>query len=1046
MDEEGLLAMTPIQLRLLQMLEEIDVICYKHGITYYAAGGTALGAIRHGGFIPWDDDVDLMMPRDDWKRFVEVAREGLPPNRVLSCIEVFENYPHVFGRYTDTTTCSIHYNQFLGGAPEGLVIDIFILDTIPDADASFRAHREVLALYTDLANPLGYSYPMSTSSEKLRFYESRIITEGRVPVLRELANQLERFDDNAGDYMVMRWAAAPRLFHRSIFGFPRKEKFEHLKINVPSRLNDYLVQHYGDDWEQLPPVAERVTHDAITFTDVDYQTVLDDYLPFVDVERTRKAILRRRRYHIDHMDELNRIEDLRAQILAQFAQAVTNLSASENHGNSNEDERFATFIRIQSLSEVSGREEYRAVRRYFNPVSVKLDENDFCDVVRLLADTNRMGLAARFLEVREQSLGGLSSAERDVRNSLEAVRLPRSLRDIGCEDEAFELSRYLLNRFPRNYSNRLFMLEELARRGKWDELQKVAERGLEQFPKSGEYMKFLADAAIERSRVGEDARRASNHKDIKADARSLYAQAVKNTANSFIRRDAFDKLRLIDSQRTSCLEEPHVNSISGAYGESCDADIDLLHCGKKALALLEELVELCAEADIRYFLGPISCYIALACEPGAIPSPELDVLVPANDLMRLTLLLMGINRADRAVDCWLTNGCYPAFTVDYVDTSTTFLQLDEGTDVGSPGVRVRIVPLRSKGGGSQNSFFDELEQGWELNGYRLAKRFNKQKVIAAAKARVFMLGGRARAARILFSHLTHDTPFPGQTIVVLRLPGQEPIAMPASLFSGGTSSQANLSRDVDDRGNGSVPAVDNEAIADGPKNDKKENASELELGGILFAAPLSPHALLDSVYGVSWRETLQSFLKRHKSALLCADLPYGDFLGMLEDEGCPVSELFEVTRRVRWGMIPLAIDLQTRNHAMLVAERSRDRKLWCDRLDAQWPTIMALLGNNRIDEDNESIELKTDGANGEETSLVTLANMEALSRIYAGYEKDARRYLKAGLGLCPSKRHKDMLCAILRARCDAATADELERLSPEQHYAPLGKRSSVSSN
>ena len=67
------------QLKQLGILEEIDRICRKHNISYWLDGGSLLGAVRHGGFIPWDDDIDIAMPQDDARRFAEVAPKELPP-------------------------------------------------------------------------------------------------------------------------------------------------------------------------------------------------------------------------------------------------------------------------------------------------------------------------------------------------------------------------------------------------------------------------------------------------------------------------------------------------------------------------------------------------------------------------------------------------------------------------------------------------------------------------------------------------------------------------------------------------------------------------------------------------------------------------------------------------------------------------------------------------------------------------------------------------------------------------------------------------------
>ena len=72
-----------LQLMQLEMALEVDRICKKHGLKYTLIGGTLLGAVRHGGFIPWDDDVDLLMPRPDYKRFMKLAQSELPDSMFL---------------------------------------------------------------------------------------------------------------------------------------------------------------------------------------------------------------------------------------------------------------------------------------------------------------------------------------------------------------------------------------------------------------------------------------------------------------------------------------------------------------------------------------------------------------------------------------------------------------------------------------------------------------------------------------------------------------------------------------------------------------------------------------------------------------------------------------------------------------------------------------------------------------------------------------------------------------------------------------------------
>ena len=72
-----------MQIRILEIMVEIDKLCRKHDIKYWLDGGTLLGAVRHGGFIPWDDDLDICMMQEDYEKFIEIAPKELPEHLLL---------------------------------------------------------------------------------------------------------------------------------------------------------------------------------------------------------------------------------------------------------------------------------------------------------------------------------------------------------------------------------------------------------------------------------------------------------------------------------------------------------------------------------------------------------------------------------------------------------------------------------------------------------------------------------------------------------------------------------------------------------------------------------------------------------------------------------------------------------------------------------------------------------------------------------------------------------------------------------------------------
>lgn len=135
----------------LELLKDFIRVCEKYHLHYYAEGGTLIGVIRHGGFIPWDDDIDIAMPRKDYDRLLEVGPKEF-------------SHPHFFQTpYTDkysirgytqirnsNTTALARYDR--KGQNQGIFIDIFPMDNIPDEEAELRSFLKKITLLKKLLN------------------------------------------------------------------------------------------------------------------------------------------------------------------------------------------------------------------------------------------------------------------------------------------------------------------------------------------------------------------------------------------------------------------------------------------------------------------------------------------------------------------------------------------------------------------------------------------------------------------------------------------------------------------------------------------------------------------------------------------------------------------------------------------------------------------------------------------------------------------------------------------------------------------------------
>ena len=125
----------PLWNEILKVYAEFARICAKHGLRHYAAYGTAIGAVRHKGFIPWDDDFDVVMPREDYEKFVAVAQTELPSWLTVLSRRLQADYYHVFNKVKVIDDSVVRKVQALSNLDlsEGIYIDIFPLDGAPNS-------------------------------------------------------------------------------------------------------------------------------------------------------------------------------------------------------------------------------------------------------------------------------------------------------------------------------------------------------------------------------------------------------------------------------------------------------------------------------------------------------------------------------------------------------------------------------------------------------------------------------------------------------------------------------------------------------------------------------------------------------------------------------------------------------------------------------------------------------------------------------------------------------------------------------------------------
>ncbi|MBR3134852.1 MAG: LicD family protein [Clostridia bacterium] len=248
----------------LEILKYINTICKENNITYYIFFGTLIGAVRHKGFIPWDDDVDICIKREEYNRFIKVVQKDKKYN--LISFETDPNYYFPFARVSDKKTQLVlknirDINNF------GVFVDVFIIDNAPNEDEFEEWYKK----YQKLNKKVRMTVPTKIKKTSFRGKLSRIKhfperifygVKNFSKYTNELNELITKYNSIETEKCMVAYGTK-EIFNKRDFKDTVELNFENIKVSAPIGYDQILRQIYGN-YMELPPEDKRASHHHFT--------------------------------------------------------------------------------------------------------------------------------------------------------------------------------------------------------------------------------------------------------------------------------------------------------------------------------------------------------------------------------------------------------------------------------------------------------------------------------------------------------------------------------------------------------------------------------------------------------------------------------------------------------------------------------------------------------------------------------------------------------------------------------------------------------------
>jgi len=632
---------------LFRLMNDFDKICKENNLEYFIGGGTALGALRNKGFLSWDDDVDLFVTYETHLALNEVMKNIDMPDRQWVAEEVTPYFWNPIARFYDLTTTDIVKDKINDGTPSGHCLEIFTMDPYPNTEEEQRNYHKYLWLYTEIDNPRFLSANLSMPEEMIdkdlyHYYRNMVEKEGHDAAMADIVRHMT-YPDEECDYYCARWSYRPLVFHKEWVKDKKPIVLEGREFPAAKGIIRQMISNYNSDWNIVPLKKERQTHASLENTKMSYREHEKEVKKLCDEADFNTLLHNNKDDRVERVfsqfDLQKEIAEIRYAYMCELAEKLGSKKWVYNDDKRNEIG--------EALSEYLTLCFYKSYKKFKFSVPMNDDLRDA--IFYYLIYSNRRDDAKYFTGLYKDCakydqysrinycLAEMKIAryENDAERTEEFIKELSDKWGLGGQLEVERASMWL-----RTQEKEFFTDEEI------EDLKNSLSN-----PEDREIAKYFGDIEFKRGEIQK--------------AHLLYKKMYPSRNGVLI----------TEAQQL------------GFYEGLTVSDTTL-----KLMDLFLEFDNICRIIGCSYIAaGPV---ISIINSKKFSNFNEIQVFMQPKAMLKFLNHVEGNAREDREVEYYGSNPDYPAFSIRYIDKTTTFIDASTPDLYKKDGMCIEILPIR----------------------------------------------------------------------------------------------------------------------------------------------------------------------------------------------------------------------------------------------------------------------------------------------------------------------------------------------------------------